>query len=329
MTISRGGQLSGITQGNGSHLVGRSITLNANAWEAIEINDTEASFDDSDNSQSLNGSQSFDGTTYSGGVRVEAEYSLTLEDPDGNQYTVVGFNINEGGGASYATVEGLAFVGGFPPIGVELTVVSSQEGPSVPYVDLAAPPCFTAGAMIETVDGPRPIETLQAGDLVKTRDRGLQPLKRLLRTHLPDVVLKRHMAFRPVQFQRDALGRGVPARDVLLSPQHRVLVSGWRAELFFGEDEVLVPATRLVNDSTIRTTLPTDGITYFHLVFEQHEIVMADGMESESYLPGGVDAVDREMAALSAHSSAEGGVTSRPVATGPGCALLRAVSART
>ncbi|MEM1238119.1 MAG: Hint domain-containing protein, partial [Pseudomonadota bacterium] len=182
ITVSGGAQLSGISQGDGSHLQDLFITLNNNAWEEIEIReaDSDTNFDDSDNSQRLNGDQTFDGEGYTDNMRVEAEFGLQLQDSFGNIYDVVAFNINEGGGSSFATVEGLAFVGGvggFPPIGVPLQVISTQEGPSVAYGTLAAPPCFTHGALIETPEGDKAVEHLQAGDLVMTRDHGAQPLK--------------------------------------------------------------------------------------------------------------------------------------------------------
>lgn len=289
ITVSGGGQLSGITQGDGSHLAGRTITLNSNAWTAMSINDNESNFDDSDVNQVLNGAQSFDGTSYASGLRVEAEYSITVQDSAGNQYVLLAFNINEGGpGPAYGTVEGLAFVGGvggFPPRGEPLTVLSTAEGPSRPIVDLATPPCFTAGTRIGTPGGPVPIEDLAPGDMVLTLDHGPQPLRWIGRTYLPQAVLARNPGFRPVTVARDAFGPGRPCRDMRLSPQHRVLITDWRAQYFFGEPEVLVPIKKLVNDGTIRVAGDGGEVTYFHLLFDRHEIVWSDGLPSESYLP--------------------------------------------
>lgn len=289
ISVSGGEQLSGITQGDGSHLVGETITLNSNAWEAVDIDDSESSFDDSDNSQSLNGPQTFDGISYTGSERVEAEYELTLQDPDGNSYTVLGFNINEaGGGASFGTVEGLAFVGGvggFPPVGVPLTVVSAREGPSQPYAALATPPCFTAGSLIATPTGVVAVEELTPGDLVETLDHGPQPLRWIGTLRVPSAVLCHDPRFRPVRVRRDAFGPGRPRRDSWLSQQHRVLISDWRAALFFGEDEVLVPVKKLTNDTTVHIDSSPQNVTYVHLLFDRHEIVTVDGLTSESFFP--------------------------------------------
>lgn len=289
ITVSGGGDLSGINQGTGVHLLGRTITLNNNNWQAMSVNDNDPAFQDNDGSQTLAGAQTVNGTTYASGRTVEAEYGLTLQDPDGNIYRVVGFNINEPGVTAFATVEALAFVGGvggFPPIGVPLTVIANQEGPSVPYADLASPPCFTKGCMLDTPDGERAVETLRIGDLVNTLDHGPQPIRWIGSHRLPRAVLTDHPKFKPILLRKDALGTGMPSRDIHLSPQHRIVVTGWQAELLFGDHEILVPACKLVNDHSIMIDHNTDGICYFHLMFDSHEIVMADGLATESYLPG-------------------------------------------
>ncbi|QYX56416.1 Hint domain-containing protein [Roseovarius sp. SCSIO 43702] len=289
ISVSGGEQLSGITQGDGSHLVGETITLNSNLWEAVSIDDNDSDFDDNDTGQTLNGAQSFDGVSYASGRIVEAEYELTLRDPDGNTYTDQGFNIREpGGGASYATVEGLSFtggVGGFPPTGVPLTVVSAREGPSEPYADLATPPCFVAGTLIETPRGPVAVEALAAGDMVVTADHGAQPLRWVGCARIPAALIAREPAFRPVVIRQDALGEGRPAQDLHLSQQHRVLIGDWRAEVMFGHAEILVAARKLVNDRTILLEAVTGDVTYYHLLFDRHEIVLSNGLPTESYLP--------------------------------------------
>ena len=289
ISVSGGGSLSGISQGDGSHMLGRTITLDNNSWEAISVNDTDPGFGDSDSSQTLGSTKTFDGTTYTGTPRVEAEYELLLQDPDGTTYRVLGFNINEPGVTSYATVEGLAFVGGvggFPPIGVPLRVIGTSEGPNVLYTDLASPPCFTSGCLLDTPDGPRAIETLAVGDWITTLDSGPQQIKWTGSHRLPKAALAAHPKFKPVLVRANAFGGGQPSRDMHLSPQHRVLVSGWQAELLFGEDAVLIPVVKLVNDHSIMIDHGVDAVTYHHIMCDQHEIVLADGLACESYLPG-------------------------------------------
>jgi hypothetical protein len=82
-----------------------------------------------------------------------------------------------------------------------------------------------------------------------------------------------------------SLGQGLPERDMLVSPNHRVLVSNDRTALYFEEREVLVAAKHLVNNSSIQA-LDTTGTTYIHFMFDQHEVVLSNGSWTESFQPG-------------------------------------------
>lgn len=271
-----GGVLDGVNQGTGTHLVGATITLNTDAWTEIQVTDNDPNFQDSDTSQVLNGAQEIDGVLYASGTAVEAEYSLVVTDGT-NTYTVIGFNVTNSSPV-YGTVEGLAFigpVGGFPPVGVELTVVSNAEGPVFDSTEYATPVCFGPGTLIDTVAGPRPIETLVPGDLVWTAEAGLRPL---LAVHAES-----HAAFgaaAPVVFRAGAVGN---TRDLVLSPNHRIRLAGWRAEMLFGLPEVLVPAKMFVEGSRA-VARPGGAIPYYHLVFDQHHLVRAEGILAETLL---------------------------------------------
>lgn len=295
ITVSGGKSLSGITQGDGSHLVGETIRLDNNHWIETLIQDNDTRFDDNDADQRLDGAQTIDGTTYADGTRVEAEYRITLRDPDtGETWQVLGFNVNNSSPA-FGTIEGLAFVGpvgGFPPVGRDLQVVAAAEGPGSagqPAIDaggLASPPCFTPGTLIRTPSGAIPVERLAPGDRVATRDHGAQPLVWVGRVRVDATRLAASPAFVPVRLRAGAFGPGRPARDMLLSQQHRVLVGGWRAELLFGETEVLAPVRHLVNGRSIALASDVARIDYIHLMCARHEIVWADGIETETFLPG-------------------------------------------
>jgi hypothetical protein len=293
ITISNGVSLSGVNQGNGSQLMGQTITLGSNIWKAVDVFDTDANFEDSDNSQTLDGAQSYNGVAHASGLRVEAEYRLTVQDPDGNSYTLIGFNINEaGGGPSYGTVEGLSFVGpigGFPPVGVPLTVTGTSDGPSratTPFGSYATPPCFTPGTLIETARGQVAIEALQIGDLVATFDDGMQAIRWIGTTVISARDLRDQARLRPILISKGALGAGMPVRDMLVSPMHSVLGGGPRAALLFGEGEVLVPAAHLVGQAGISCPAPVGDVRYIHIAFDAHQIVCSDGAWSESFLPG-------------------------------------------
>ena len=293
ISISGGAVLSGFTQGDGSHLQGETITLNSNAWETVDIEDDDANFNDSENGQVLDGAQTYDGTNYANGLRVEAEYTLTVQDPDGNTYEIIGFNINEGGGGqSYGTVEGLAFIGpvaGFPPVGVPLTVVGTAEGPSgssTPYSSYATPPCFTAGTLIETKEALVPIEKLVVGDLVRTLDDDFQPIRWIGRTTIAARDLEQQPRLRPILIPTGAFGSGLPARPMAVSPMHRIMRESAVGELLFGEGEVLVAAKYLLGKYGVETAHGSENVTYIHLCFDRHQIVQSDGVWTESFLPG-------------------------------------------
>jgi len=151
----------------------------------------------------------------------------------------------------------------------------SPQGP-LDVGDLG-PPCFAAGTRIETDRGMTPVEQISVGDLVRTLDNGLQPVRWC---GLRSVLALDKRA--PIRFAPGAIGN---ARELLVSPQHKILMSGWRAELFFGEDEVLVAATHLVNADTIHRA-PRRSINYHHLMFDAHEILLAEGIPTESFYPG-------------------------------------------
>lgn len=339
ITVSGGQSLSGITQGTGVHLLNQTITLNNNNWEAVSINDNDADFEDNDTSQTLNGTQVIGGVSRAGGLVVESEYALRVVDPDGVEYRLLAFNIREPGSSpnNYSTIEGLAFVGptgGFPPIGVPLTVVQNFEFPSDPYPSLAAPPCFCAGTSLLTPQGYRLVDDLAVGDLVMTLDHAAQPIRWIGVARLPCAVLVDSPKFRPVMVRKGAFGHDCPSRDLMVSPQHRILVTGWQAELLFGETEILVPAIKLANDRSIRSVAPDQDVTYYHVMCDGHEIVWADGLASESFLPGlagDSDAAETqgELDALFPHMTAQWArqTTIRPCISDKRTQVLRAVLA--
>jgi len=156
----------------------------------------------------------------------------------------------------------------------DFVTVSTQQPVSGPGG--LGPSCFTAGTLIETVDGPRLIETLHAGDQIVTADSGLQTLLWVGMTEVRAVG-----DFAPIHFEAGAIGND---RPLLVSPQHRMLVTDWQAQLFYGEAEVFVAAKHLVNGSTI-TRQEGGSVRYMHLLFAQHEIVKAEGAWSESFFP--------------------------------------------
>jgi hypothetical protein len=279
LTISNGRILDGVTQGDGSHLAGQTITLNSNAWRQILINDNNASFDDNDTSQTLAGAQSVDGTSFASGTRVEAEYTLVVTHA-GQNYTLVGFNLNNSSPA-YATIEGLAFIGGpggFPPVGVPLRVTSTREGPTnFQATQYATPICFASGTRIAVPGGTRAVEDLRPGDRVCTLHHGVQRL-----VWCGASLHAGQGAAAPVRFAAGAIGND---RALTVSPQHRIWQASARAELFLGAAEVLIPALHFLGRPGVARVIG-GSVRYHHLMCEDHEVLFAEDAPSESFHPG-------------------------------------------
>ncbi|MBL9052403.1 MAG: Hint domain-containing protein, partial [Tabrizicola sp.] len=145
--------------------------------------------------------------------------------------------------------------------------------------------CFTPGTMICTDRGDVAVESLRAGDLVVTRDSGLQPLRWTGSRTLSQRELQAKPDLQPVRIAMGAFAGAGPERTMLVSPQHRILIEGARAEILFGEAEVLVPAKHLIGHIEATRALPVEGVTYVHLLFDRHEVVLSDGIWTESFQP--------------------------------------------
>ncbi len=145
--------------------------------------------------------------------------------------------------------------------------------------------CFTPETLISTEYGPRAIAQLRAGDRILTRDNGPQEI--LWRGHRRMTGARLHVMphLRPIRFAAGALGLGRPDQELLVSPQHRMLVKGQAALALFNTPEVLVAAQDLVNDRTILVDRSQREVTYVHILLPQHNIVWANGLETESFHP--------------------------------------------
>jgi hypothetical protein len=135
------------------------------------------------------------------------------------------------------------------------------------------PVCFVRGTRIRTARGEVRIEDLRPGDLVATFDAGLQPLRWVGSSRIAG-----RGRFAPVLIEAGTLGN---REDLFVSPQHRILLQGWRAEILSGEPQVLAAAIDLVNGGTIRQVEVAE-VEYFHLLFDAHQIVWSNAVPSES-----------------------------------------------
>ena len=146
--------------------------------------------------------------------------------------------------------------------------------------------CFAADTMIRTNKGDVAVQDLREGDMIWTRDNGFQPLRWVGVSHLDAIDLAAKPKLLPIRIKAGALGADMPAADLVVSPQHRVLVRSAIAQRMFGAAEVLVAAKHLTELPGIDVDTTVTAISYHHLMFDAHEVVMSNGAETESLYPG-------------------------------------------
>jgi Hint domain-containing protein len=182
----------------------------------------------------------------------------------------------------------LMFLDELPPRNTDLWVVHHSLGTLVKTQEdepQGGVICFTPGTRISTPDGPRFVEELREGDRVQTRDSGAQEILWTGSRNMTGARLFVMPRLRPVRIRVGALGVERPEQELLVSPEHRMLVRGPAAQALFNTSEVLVPARDLVNGSTITVDLKVREVTYVHLLLPSHQILWANGVETESFHP--------------------------------------------
>ncbi|WP_050529156.1 Ig-like domain-containing protein [Pseudaestuariivita atlantica] len=162
----------------------------------------------------------------------------------------------------------------------------NQVGEVLNFVEIEnVIPCFTPGTVIATPLGERLVEDLREGDRIITRDNGLQEIRWVGKRELTGHELARNPHLRPILIQAGSLGPNLPEQDILVSPNHRMLVSNDKTALYFEESEVLVAAKHLTGLDGV-DEVGTLGVTYMHFLFDRHEVVLSNGAWTESFQPG-------------------------------------------
>lgn len=223
------------------------------------------------------------------------QYSATITYADGTTVPVTLNVIQSTTGETWIAPPSLyspsaALLGADPIQSIQLTGVISNRSSGLYFerevVDIVTVPCFAAGTMIRTPAGDVAIETLRVGELVMTLDGGPQPVRWIGSRKLTVADLEERPNLRPIRIKAGVLGKGVPTTDLVVSPQHRILVRSKIAQRLFGVDEVLVAVKQLLLIDGIDVVANQDGIEYFHFLFDNHQVVISNGAETESLYTG-------------------------------------------
>ncbi len=248
-----------------------------------------ATFDDNDNSYQGGGDGdetiSIDGGAFGSTVSAPYAIDVSFTDTGGEPQEETFYFFNTGGTWYFLPGPGSEFT-----VGATLGSYQSHTT-GWDYTDVI---CFTPGSLIATPLGDRLVEELGIGDLVITRDHGLQAIRWVGHKTITGARLYANPHLRPIHIRKNAFGPGLPCHDLRVSPQHRMLLSGGDAILQFGEAEVLVPAKGLVNDHSVTVDFETTQTKYIHILFDKHEIITANGILTESFHPGamGMEAIE-------------------------------------
>ncbi len=159
---------------------------------------------------------------------------------------------------------------------VALTGVT--EDPPVVYI------CFCTGTDILTDTGYKKIETLQAGDLVQTESGKMSPILWIGNSPTTVGEMQRDVTRRPIRIPANAIAPGAPNADLYVSAQHRIVLEGCWSQMYFGEESVMLPAKHLVGLAAERV-MPSEDINYYHILLEDHEVVISNELKTESFQP--------------------------------------------
>ncbi len=224
----------------------------------------------------------------------------------GQSYTVT--LIEVGGG----TQPLLMFLNEIPPRDCELWIVHHTLG-ATPHDSHAEGSggviCFTPGTRIMTPEGLMLIEDLREGDMVQTKDNGAQAIRWVGSRRMTGARLFAMPKLRPVRIAAGTLGDEIPDHDLVVSPEHRILIKGAVAQDLFNTPEVLVAAKDLIDGNMVTVDMKMREVTYVHLLFDRHQVMWANGIETESFHPASaalstLDEVDRARL-LSTHPELE------------------------
>jgi hypothetical protein len=158
--------------------------------------------------------------------------------------------------------------------------ISATDGPvtTATYLigNIATVPCYCAGTRIATLRGEVAVEQLAIGDAVLVASGGHAPVRWIGHRRIDPVAHPEPEAVLPIRIMRGAVADNIPARDLLVSPDHAVFLDG-----------LLIQARQLVNHASIVRETSRTPIDYYHVQLDGHAVLYAEGLTAESYLDTG------------------------------------------
>lgn len=218
------------------------------------------------------------------GSNVDAEDAWTLRDTvTGQVFEVTSMEVRSGAAAGHYLISEIPMVAGrsYEVVAYD-NLPDSSGGPVLTYSEVV---CFTPGARIATPGGEVPVEAIRVGDRVTTMDNGPQPVRWIGRRRIAGRALAAAPHLKPVLIRAGSLGN---RRDLLVSPQHRMLIHGGTADAAGGWPQTLIRAKHLAEicDGRWRFARGKTAVDYIHLMFDAHQIIFAEGAATESFYPG-------------------------------------------
>ena len=265
--------------------IGDTITFTQPADHVIQITDNDSQLedgtddrDDEDSNQTAIVYDEFGAIETSGQIQPREE--ITLSDGTNTHYMT---RVYIASSDSYYYI----FHDPAPLMNVEYTVTNFSSPNTTNYSELSTEGvvCFTTGTLIATPTGDRLVETLRAGDLVSTLDRGPQPILWIGQRRVGYREMRQRKGLRPIMVRANSLGPGCPNTDIRFSRQHRILLTartGFHPKL--DEAGALAPIHTLTAVAGIEEQCPTAGVTYFHILTKDHNVLWSNRLATETLL---------------------------------------------
>ena len=252
-----------------------------NGWGGVKL--VPLTLRDNDSELSAHWNNDFTETLKIGGVTYKNPrgglYELSFTDSNGNRHTEEFLAWRAGHDFIFARLPGSKF-----DSGSKVTCLgdwtSYRKG--LNYKDVT---CFAKGTSVQTAKGFKNIEAIKLGGIIKTAN-GPSPVLWMGQRKINEKELVRNPKLRPIRISAGSLGNGLPKRDLLVSRQHRMLIKSKISERMFQTSQVLISAIRLISLPGVFIDESVTEVEYFHMMFDTHEIVFAEGAPSESFHPG-------------------------------------------